>query len=129
MEEKAELLCRILWPYVQEIVSQVLNEKADLSEATAESLAELVCFRVERTVREMVKDLNEKARKGEFEGLQKLIREDPELARRASRYVATRFKRRIRRLILSELSRNGSRGFKHAQNQSNRGKQCAAGAT
>jgi acetyl-CoA carboxylase carboxyltransferase component len=43
MGERAELLYRIVWPYVQEIISQVLEEKADLREATAESLAEIVC--------------------------------------------------------------------------------------
>ncbi len=104
MEEKAELLYRALWPYIQEIISQVLNEEANLSEAAAESLAELVCFRVEHTVRRMVREINERARKGEFEEIRKMISEDP-LARRASRYVATRFKRRIKRLIVSELSR------------------------
>jgi hypothetical protein len=41
MGERAELLYRIVWPYVQEIISQVLDEKADLREATAESLAEI----------------------------------------------------------------------------------------
>jgi len=121
LKEKVELLCRVLWPYVQEIVSQVLNEKADLSEATAESLAEFVCFRVRRTVREMVDDLNERARKGEFEELRELIREDPELAMEALRYVATRFKRRIKLLIMSELSGNPPRGLGHAPTPSNGG--------
>jgi len=105
LEEKAELLYRFLWPYIQEIVFQVLNEKADLEEATVESLAELICYRAELTVRKVVKELNEKARSGEFEELVRIIREDPELARKASNYVAKRFKRRIRKLIAAELQR------------------------
>ena len=109
MGERVELLYRIIWPYVQEIVSQVLEEKADLREATAESLAELVCSRLEFTVRSMVKELNEKARSGELEELRRLIRENPDLARKASNYVAKRLRWRIRKLIEAELERrNGS---------------------
>lgn len=102
MEEVAELLWRMLWPYVREVLSEVLIGAADLNEATIEALAELVCFKTERRVREIVRELNQLAREGEFEELRRLIRENPELARKASRYVATRFKRRIR-MILAEL--------------------------
>jgi len=111
MGERAELLYRIVWPYVQEIVSQVLEERTDLQEATAESLAEIVCSRIEFTVRSMVKELNEKA--DELEELRRLVRENPELARKASNYVAKRLKWRIRKLIRVELEkRNGSRSDK-----------------
>lgn len=109
MGERAELLYRVIWPYVQEIISQVLEEKADLQEATAESLAELVCSRLEFTVRNMVKELNERARSGELEELRRLICENPDLARKASKYVAKRLRWRIRMLIQAELERrNGS---------------------
>ena len=112
MGERAELLYRIVWPFVQEIISQVLDEKADLREATAESLAEIVCGKVEFTVRSMVKELNEKARDGELEELRQLIRENPELARKASKYVAKRLKWRIRRLIQAELERRNGQTLK-----------------
>jgi uncharacterized protein YllA (UPF0747 family) len=105
MEKEAELIYRMLWPYIQEMISQVLEEKSDLKEASAESLAELVCYRVDFTVRDMVKELNEKARSNEFEELKRLIRENPELARKASTYVAKRLKRRIKKLIQVELNR------------------------
>ena len=112
MAEKAELLYKVVWPYVQEIISQVLDEEADLSEATAESLAEIVCSRVEFTVRSMVKELNEKAREGELEELRRLVRENPELARKASRYVAKRLKWRVKKLIQAELEKRNGSNFK-----------------
>jgi len=112
MGERVDLFYRIVWPYVQEIISQVLEEKADLREATAESLAEIVCGKVEFTVRSMVKELNEKARGGELEELRRLIRENPELARKASKYVAKRLKWRVRELIQAELERRNGSNFK-----------------
>jgi hypothetical protein len=60
----------------------------------------------------MVKELNEKARSGELEELRRLIRENPELARKASKYVAKRLKWRIRRLIQAELERRNGQTLK-----------------
>lgn len=112
MEEKANLVYRLIWPYIQEIVSQVLSEKANLDEATVESLTELVCYKAEMTVRRMVKELNEKARSGELEELRALIRENPELAIKASKYISTRLKWRVRRLLKLELERRNGSGLK-----------------
>jgi hypothetical protein len=105
VEERAELLYRVLWPYIQEIISQVLNETANLKEATTESLAEIICYRTALTVRKMVREMNEGARGGEIERLRELIRKDPDLASKASKYVAKHLKCRIKRLIESEISR------------------------
>jgi len=129
MGERVDLLYKIIWPYVQEIISQVFDEKADLNEATAESLAEIVCSRVEFTVRSMVKELNEKARGGELEELRRLIRENPELARKASRYVAKRLKWRVRKLIEAELERRNGSNFKVHKAEDGGKMRCAGGGT
>jgi uncharacterized protein YllA (UPF0747 family) len=129
MGERVELLYRIVWPYVQEIISQVLEEKADLREATAESLAEIVCSKVEFTVRSMVKELNEKARDGELEELRRLVRENPELARKASKYVAKRLKWRVRKLIQAELERRNGSNFKVHKPEEGGKARCAGGGT
>jgi uncharacterized protein YllA (UPF0747 family) len=129
MGERIELLYRIIWPYVQEIVSNVLEEKADLKEATAESLAEIVCSKIEFTVRGMVKELNEKARTNELEELKRLIRENPELAKKASVYVAKRLKRRIRKLIQVELDRRNGLCPEKLNEKRGVEKRCATGKT
>jgi uncharacterized protein YllA (UPF0747 family) len=129
MGERVDLFYRIVWPYVQEIISQVLEEKADLREATAESLAEIVCGKVEFTVRSMVKELNEKARGGELEELRRLIRENPELARKASKYVAKRLKWRVRKLIQAELERRNGSNFKVHKPEEGGKARCAGGGT
>jgi len=129
MGERVELLYRIVWPYVQEIISQVLEDKADLREATAESLAEIVCSKVEFTVRSMVKELNEKARDGELEELRQLVRENPELARKASKYVAKRLKWRVRKLIQAELERRNGSNFKVHKPEEGGKARCAGGGT
>lgn len=130
MEEKADLVYRLIWPYIQEIVSQVLSEKGNLEEATVESLTELVCYRAEMTVRRMVKELNEKARGGELGQLRALIRENPELARKASKYVSTRLKWRVRRLIKIELEKRNGSSLKALDAETGGGKKrCAAGRT
>jgi uncharacterized protein YllA (UPF0747 family) len=129
MGERVDLFYRIVWPYVQEIISQVLEEKADLREATAESLAEIVCGKVEFTVRSMVKELNEKARGGELEELRRLIRENPELARKASKYVAKRLKWRVRELIQAELERRNGSNFKVHKPEEGGKARCAGGGT
>ena len=129
MGERVDLFYRIVWPYVQEIISQVLEEKADLREATAESLAEIVCGKVEFTVRSMVKELNEKARGGELEELRRLIRENPELARKASKYVAKRLKWRVRGLIQAELERRNGSNFKVHKPEEGGKARCAGGGT
>jgi len=129
MGERVELLYRIVWPYVQEIISQVLEDKADLREATAESLAEIVCNKVEFTVRSMVKELNEKARDGELVELRQLVRENPELARKASKYVAKRLKWRVRKLVQAELERRNGPNLKGQQAQNGGNTRCADGGT
>jgi len=104
-KERAELLYRVLWPYIQEIIMQILSETANLEEATVESLAEIICYRTGLTVRRMVREMNEGARSEELERLRELIRKDPDLARKASKYVAKHLKWRIKNLIESEISR------------------------
>jgi hypothetical protein len=96
----------ILWPYVQELVEELLAGRADVEEATAESLAELVCYRVEPAVRRMVETMNEKMRNGEIEGVRATVQRNPEAARKASKYVAKRLKSRVRKLVAEELAKS-----------------------
>jgi hypothetical protein len=100
----AQLLYKILCPYVDELVKETLTKHVTIEEATFESLAELICLQVELTVRRMVKTLNRKMRAGELEELKRLIRENPEVAKKAAKYVAKRLKHRVRRIIEEELT-------------------------
>jgi hypothetical protein len=106
MKEEVELLLRMVWPYVQELVEELLAGRADVEEATAESLAELVCYHVEPTVRRIVETMNEKMRNGEIEEVRVAVQGNPEAARKASKYVAKRLKSRIRKLIAEELAKS-----------------------
>jgi hypothetical protein len=101
----AELLYRILHPYVDELVKTAVTGHATIEEPTFKSLVELICFQAEQTVRRMVRTLNRKMRAGELEELRRLIRENPEAARKAAKYVARRLKHRVRRMIEEELGR------------------------
>jgi len=103
LRENVDLLVRVLSPYVDRLVEAVFTADIDLEEATIESFAEFLCFRIELTVRQMVRELNWKMRRGELEALRQLIRDNPEAARKAARYVAKKFKYKIRRLIEEEL--------------------------
>ncbi|OYT46595.1 hypothetical protein B6U84_00145 [Candidatus Bathyarchaeota archaeon ex4484_40] len=105
MEKNVDLLVRVLSPYVDRLVEALFTADIDLEEASIESFAEFLCFRIELTVRQMVRELNWKMRRGELEALRQLIRDNPKAARKASRYVAKRLKYRIRRLIEEELNR------------------------
>lgn len=105
---RVEFIFRLIWPYVKEMISCILTERVDLASAELGALLEAVCFRAETTVRRMVKELNEKVRSGDLEELaelRKLIRENPEVAVRASKYVAKRIRWRVRRLIAEELAK------------------------
>lgn len=102
--DDAELLYRILCLYVDELVKATLTRHTAIKAATFECLAELVCLQVEIKVRRMVKTLNRKMRAGEFEELRRLIRENPEVARKAAKYVARRLKHRVRHIIEGALS-------------------------
>jgi hypothetical protein len=106
LRDESDLLFRIIWPYVEELINSILDGKAKVEEATGESLAELLCYQVEPTVRRMVRELNEKMRNGEIESLKVAIGENPKIAQKASKYVAKRLKSRIRKLIAEELRRN-----------------------
>jgi len=101
--ENVDLLVRVLSPYVDRLVEVLFTADIDLEDASIEAFAEFLCFRIELTVRQMVRELNWKMRRGELEALRQLIRDNPEAARKASRYVAKRLKYRIRRLIEEEL--------------------------
>lgn len=103
MRENVDLLVRILAPYVDRLVEALFTADIDAEEATIEAVSEFLCFRIELSVRRMVRELNWKMRRGELEALRQLIRDNPEAARKASRYVAKRLKYRIRRLIEEEL--------------------------
>jgi len=103
MDKKVELACKILSPYVDRLVESLFTANVNLNDATLEALSEIICFRIELTVRRMVRELNRKMRNGELEEIRHLIKENPEAARKASRYVAKRLKYRIRRIIEEEL--------------------------
>ena len=103
MEREVELIYRILSPFVDKLVESIFTPNVDLEEATIESLSEVICFKVELSVREMVETLNAKMRNGELEELRQLIRENPEAARKAANYVARKLKERTRHLIEEEL--------------------------
>lgn len=99
----------VIWPYIKELINGLLHENICVEEAFSESLAELICLRAEITVRKMVKEINEKARAGEFDEVKRLISENPEVARKAANYVAKRLKWRVRRIIEEELAADMSR--------------------
>jgi len=100
---EAELVCRVLSPYVDRLVESLFTANIDFEEATLESLSEVICLRIELTVRQMVRELNVKMRAGELKELKQIIRENPEAAKKAANYVAKRLKQRIRRIIEEEL--------------------------
>lgn len=103
MCREAELVCRILSPYVDRLVESLFTTNINFEEATLESLSELICLRIELTVRQMVRELNAKMRAGELEELRQIIRENPEAAKKAANYVAKRLKQRVRRILEEEL--------------------------
>jgi len=113
LDDEVELLYRLLWPYLHDMIMEMLAGHAEIGEATLESMAELVCYRVEPTVRRMVEILNEKMRKGELEEVKTVVRGDPEAARKAAKYVARRLKHRVRQLIREELAEHKKREEKH----------------
>lgn len=102
-ERLSDEILGILWPYIKELIDSLLRN-ACVEEAFAESLAELICLRAEITVRRMVRELNERARAGEFDEIRRLVSENPEVARKAANYVAKKLKWRIRRIIEEELT-------------------------
>ena len=101
---EAEIVCRILSPYIDRLVESLFTSNIDFEEATLESLSEVLCLRIELTVRQMVREPNAKMRAGELEGLRQIIRGNPEAARKAANYVARRLKHRVRRIIEEELT-------------------------
>ena len=103
MCREAELFCRVLFPYIDRLVESLFTANIDFEEATLESLSEILCLRIELTVRQMVRELNAKIRAGELEELRQVIQENPEAARRAANYVAKRLKQRVRKIIEEEL--------------------------
>ncbi|RLE46841.1 MAG: hypothetical protein DRJ31_09605 [Candidatus Methanomethylicota archaeon] len=103
MRREAELAYRMLSPYVDRLAESLFTADINLEDASLEALSEIICFRIELSVRRMVRELNGKMRRGELEALRQLIRENPEAARKASRYVAKRLKYRVRRIIEEEL--------------------------
>lgn len=107
MKREVELAYKILSPYIERLVETLFTANVNLEEGTLEALSEIICFRIELTVRQMVRELNMKLRSGELEALRQIIRENPEAARKASHFVAKRLKYRIRRIIEEELG-NGS---------------------
>ena len=106
MSLKSEILCRILAPYIDKLAKSLLETNIDIKEATLESIAEVICFKVELNVRQMTRELNAKMKNGELKTLRELIRENPEAAQKASRYVAKKLKHRIRKIIEEELNRS-----------------------
>jgi len=100
---EAELVCRVLSPYVDRLVESLFTANIDFEEATLESLSEVICLRIELTVRQMVRELNAKMRAGGLVELRQLILENPEAAKKAANYVAKRLKQRIRMIIKEEL--------------------------
>lgn len=109
MSLRSEVLYRILAPYIDKLAESLLNANLDVEEATVESVAEVICFKVELTVRQMTRELNAKMQYGQLNTLRQLIRENPEAAQKASRYAARKLKHRIRKIIEEELSRPESR--------------------
>jgi len=105
MSLSSEILYRILAPHVDKLAESLLTTKINVEEATLESLAEIICFKVELTVRQMTREINAKMQNGELNALRQIIRENPEAAQKASRYVAKKLKHHIRKLIEEELSR------------------------
>ena len=104
MSLKTEILYRILAPYVDKLAEALLKADVNFEEATLESIAEIICFKAELTVRQMTCELNTRMQNGELNTLRQLIRENPEAAQKASRYAAKKLKHRIRKLIEEELS-------------------------
>lgn len=106
MSLKTEIICRILAPYVDKLAESLLKADVNFEEATLESIAEIICFKVELTVRQMTHELNAKMQNGELDTLRQIIRENPEAAQKASRYAAKKLKHRIRKLIEEEIARS-----------------------
>jgi len=100
-----KLAYKMLFPYIDRLAELLFTTNIDLEDATLEAISEFICFRIELTVRRMVRELNVKMRSGELEALRKIIRENPKAARKASRYVAKRLKYRLRRIIEEELGK------------------------
>ena len=105
MKREVELAYKMLSPYVDRLVESLFTADINITDATLEAFSEILCFRIEISVRRMVKELNGKMRSGELDALRQLIRENPEAAQKASRYVAKRLKYRIRRIIEEELGK------------------------
>lgn len=87
------------------LAESLLKADINIGEATLESISEIICIKVELTVRQMTRELNAKMQNGELNTLRQLIRENPEAAQKASRYAAKKLKHRIRKIIEEELSR------------------------
>jgi hypothetical protein len=124
MNTISTILYQFLVPIVEELVNVAFKAlEREVGEAEAMSRAELgvligfVAAEIEITVRRMVRLLNEAMRRGKFEEVRKLIRENPREARRAANLVATRFKYYIRRAIAEEL--NGHQPNHHKELESN----------
>ena len=105
MKREVELAYKMLSPYVDRLVEALFTADINITDATLEAFSEILCFRIELSVRRMVRELNGKMRSGELDALRQLIRENPEAAQKASRYVAKRLKYRIRRIIEEELGK------------------------
>ena len=106
MSLKTETICRILAPYVDKLAESLIKADINLQEATIEAISEIICIKVELTVREMTRELNAKMQNGELNTLRQLIRENPEAAQKASRYAAKKLKHRIRKIMEEELNRS-----------------------
>lgn len=105
MRREAEIAYKTLSPYIDRLVESLFTANISLEDADLEAISEVICFRIELSVRRMVRELNTRMRSGELENLRQLIRENPEAARKASRYVAKKLKYRIRRIIEEELGK------------------------
>ena len=64
MQKNVDLLVRILAPYVDRLVEALFTADIDAEEATIEAISEFLCFRIELSVRRMVRGLNWKMRSG-----------------------------------------------------------------
>jgi hypothetical protein len=91
MNTISTILYQFLVPIVEELVNVAFKAlEREVGEAEAMSRAELgvligfVAAEIEITVRRMVRLLNEAMRRGKFEEVRKLIRENPREARRAA---------------------------------------------
>jgi len=112
---KTEIFYRVLAPYVDKLAESLLKTDINFEEATLEAISEIICLKVELTVRQMVRELNAKMQNGELRTLRQLIRENPDAAQKASRYAAKKLKHRIRKLIEEELSQSELPKIKQAK--------------